>query len=80
MTRNTHLRVQKVTRAAGESELSTGTLSQPVLIVSFAALSGGTADVEQGGFMLMVFHAGPYMKYLVKLKWSIESTVSVCPH
>ena len=24
--------------------------------------------------------AGQYMKYLVKLRWSIESTVFVCPH
>lgn len=24
--------------------------------------------------------AGPYMKYLVKLRWSIESAVFVCPH
>lgn len=24
--------------------------------------------------------AGPYMKYLVKPRWSIQSTVFVCPH
>lgn len=42
-------------KAVGESEASTWMLSDCVLIVSSAKLSGGGAGVEGGFFMLMVF-------------------------
>lgn len=47
-----------------------------VLIVSLTTLYGdGAGSLHADGLP-----ASPYMKYLVKLRWSIESTVFVCPH
>lgn len=47
-----------------------------MLIVFLIPLSrGGGASLHADGLP-----AGPYMKYLVKLRWSISSAVFVCPH
>lgn len=53
-------------KAVGESESSTWTLSC-VLIVSLTTLSGGGA----GSIHADGLPAAPYIKYLVKLRWSI---------
>lgn len=63
--------------AAGESEEDPAWVW---LIVSLTTLSGGGAAVERGSLHADGLLAGPYMKYLVKPSWSIQSTVFVCPH
>lgn len=51
----------------GENEDSVWTMSHCVLIVSLTTLSGGGAGCLHADGL----PAGPYMKYLVKLRWSI---------